>query len=89
VEDADVIYTDVWVSMGQEDDKDKIEMMIPYQINGELIKKSKKNLKIMHCLPAHRGMEITSEILDGEHSIVWEQAENRLHAQKGLLKYLY
>ena len=89
VYEADVIYTDVWVSMGQDEEKEKIEKMMPYQINSKLLKFAKKDVKVMHCLPAHREMEITSEILDSDHSIVWEQAGNRLHAQKGLLKFLY
>ncbi len=89
VYEADVIYTDVWVSMGQDEEKEKIEKMMPYQINSKLLKLAKKDVKVMHCLPAHREMEITSEILDSDHSIVWEQAGNRLHAQKGLLKFLY
>ena len=87
--EADVIYTDVWISMGQEEEKNKIEMMMPYQVNSDLLKHAKTDVKVMHCLPAHREMEITSEILDSNHSIVWEQAENRLHAQKGLLKFIY
>ncbi len=87
--EADVIYTDVWISMGQEEQKDKIERMMPYQVNSALLKHAKKDAVVMHCLPAHREMEITSEILDSDHSIVWEQAENRLHAQKGLLRFLF
>ena len=89
VYEADVIYTDVWVSMGQDEEKEKIGKMMPYQINSKLLKLAKKDVKVMHCLPAHREMEITSEVLDSDHSIVWEQAGNRLHAQKGLLKFLY
>ena len=60
-----------------------------YQVNSALLKHAKKDAVVMHCLPAHREMEITSEILDSDYSIVWEQAENRLHAQKGLLKFLF
>ena len=89
VKDADVIYTDVWVSMGDEESSDKIYKMKPFQVNRELISYAKKDVKIMHCLPAHRELEITSEILDSENSIVWEQAENRLYGQKGLLYYLF
>lgn len=89
VKGADVIYTDVWVSMGQAEEEEKINMMMPYQVNAELLKNASPEVKIMHCLPAHRGLEITSEILDSNKSIVWQQAENRLHAQKGLFKFLF
>lgn len=89
VKDADVIYTDVWVSMGDEESTQKIYDLRPYQVNKELILNAKQDVKIMHCLPAHRELEITSEVLDSPNSIVWTQAENRLHAQKALLKFLY
>ncbi len=89
VKDADVIYTDVWFSMGDKNNKEKKKLLKKYQINKKLINYAKKDVKIMHCLPAHRGEEITSEVLDGHNSIVWQQAENRLHAQKALLIYLY
>jgi len=84
IEGVDVIYTDVWVSMGQEDKREqKLEAFEGFQLNDTLLAES--NAKIMHCLPAHRGEEITDTVLESDRSIVWDQAENRLHAQKALL----
>lgn len=86
---ADVVYTDVWVSMGEErQSKDKKKKLEKYQINGDLLSCSKKDVMVLHCLPAHRGEEITDEVIDGPHSAVFDQAENRLHAQKALLEML-
>jgi len=89
VSDADVVYTDVWLSMGDEKNKQKLTALKSFQVNYKLLKYAKEEVKVMHCLPAHRGQEITSEVLDGKNSIVLQQAENRLHAQKALLVYLY
>ena len=89
VKNADVIYTDVWISMGQEEDtENKKKLLLPYQINQKLVDAAKKDVLVMHCLPAHRGMEIKSEVLDGKHSIVFDQAESRLHVQKAILETL-
>jgi ornithine carbamoyltransferase len=86
VREADVIYTDVWVSMGMEKEQEEREHIFrPYQVNERLVSAAKKDVVVMHCLPAHRGLEITDEVLDGPHSIVFDQAENRLHAQKAIL----
>jgi ornithine carbamoyltransferase len=89
VADADIIYTDVWASMGHENEAEqRKKIFMPYQLNKELLKSAKKDYKIMHCLPAHRGEEITDAIIDGPASIVFDQAENRLHIQKGIMVWL-
>jgi len=89
IRDSDVIYTDTWVSMGAEKEKEKrIAAFKDYQLNKKLLKKAKKELLVMHCLPAHRGEEITDEVMDAPFSIVFEQAVNRLHLQKAILATL-
>jgi ornithine carbamoyltransferase len=89
VEGADVLVTDTWVSMGQEDDGlDRAAPFRPYQINAELLARANEGAIVLHCLPAHRGDEITDEVMDGPASLVWDEAENRLHAQKALLAWL-
>jgi len=88
-EKASVLYTDTWVSMGQEAEEEaRIQAFKDFQINSDLLKPAKDDVKVMHCLPAHRGEEITDEVIDGPHSIVYDQAENRLHVEKALLKLL-
>jgi len=83
---ADVLYADVWVSMGQEDEaQDRLKIFQPYQINQQLLNYAHPNARVMHCLPAHRGEEITDEVIDGKQSIVFDQAENRLHVQKAIM----
>ncbi len=86
---ADVVYTDAWVSMGQEKEAEaKKKKFQGYQISSRLLSCSKKDAVVLHCLPAHRGEEITDEVMDGPHSAVFDQAENRLHTQKALLEFL-
>ncbi|ALA56836.1 ornithine carbamoyltransferase [Nitrospira moscoviensis] len=89
VKEADVVYTDVWISMGREREQARrLKTLSPYQLNGRLLQKAKPDAIVMHCLPAHRGEEITAEVLDGPQSVVIDQAENRLHMQKAILVQL-
>ena len=89
VKTADVIYTDTWVSMGQEDEREKrIAAFKGYQVNRELMALAPKHAKVMHCLPAYRGFEITDEVVESEQSVIFDEAENRLHFQRALLKKL-
>ena len=85
---ADVLATDVWVSMGQADAPERRAALGSYQVNDELLAQAAPDAIVLHCLPAHRGEEITAEVIDGPASVVWDQAENRLHAQKALLAWL-
>jgi ornithine carbamoyltransferase len=87
VDNADVVYTDVWVSMGQESEREaKEKLMLPYQVSQKLMNKAKPDALFMHCMPAHRGLEVLPEVIDGDRSIVFDQAENRLHAHKAILE---
>jgi ornithine carbamoyltransferase len=86
LEDADVVYTDTWISMGQEGDREqRLEAFQRYQLNDRLLGFAPGNAVVMHCLPAHRGEEITDAVLDGPRSLILEQAENRMHAQKAII----
>ncbi|NUR86230.1 MAG: ornithine carbamoyltransferase [Nonomuraea sp.] len=85
---AHVVATDTWVSMGQDGKDERVAALMPYQVNGELMEHAADDAIVLHCLPAYRGYEITAEVLDGARSAVWDQAENRLHAQKALLHWL-
>ena len=86
---ADVIVTDTWVSMGQDHAHNKIAAMMPYQVNDRLMALAKPTAKFLHCLPAHRGEEATDAVLDGPQSVIWDEAENRLHAQKSILLWCF
>ncbi len=89
VRGADVIYTDVWASMGQEAESEKRRRVFPpYQVNEKLVGEAKSDAIVMHCLPAHRGQEITDGVADGPHSVLFDQAENRMHAQKGIIAWV-
>jgi ornithine carbamoyltransferase len=84
--EADVVYTDVWASMGEEQEaEERARIFRPYQVNDVLLRKAKSDVIVMHCLPAHRGQEIADAVCDGPHSVLWDQAENRMHAQKAVL----
>jgi ornithine carbamoyltransferase len=86
---ADIVTTDVWTSMGFESEKkERIKDFADWQVDTDMMKLANKDALFMHCLPAHRGEEVTSEVIDGSQSVVWEEAENRLHVQKALLEYL-
>jgi ornithine carbamoyltransferase len=89
VRGADVLYTDVWTSMGQEAEASKrVGVFRPYQINAELLRHAKPDAIVLHCLPAHRGEEITDDVMEGPQSVIFDQAENRLHVQKAVLEML-
>ncbi|MEU4546133.1 ornithine carbamoyltransferase [Nonomuraea dietziae] len=88
-EGAHVIATDTWVSMGQEGKEERVAALMPYQVNSALMARADREAIVLHCLPAYRGYEITAEVLDGPDSLVWDQSENRRHAQKALLQWLW
>jgi ornithine carbamoyltransferase len=89
VKDADVVYTDVWISMGREREQTRrLRTLTPYQLNTRLLQRAKPDAIVMHCLPAHRGEEIMADVLDGPQSVIIDQAENRLHMQKAILSHL-
>jgi ornithine carbamoyltransferase len=89
VEAADVIVTDTWLSMGQKDSKEKLGAMLPFQVNDSLMAKAAPGALFLHCLPAHRGEEVTASVIDGPQSLVWDEAENRLHVQKAILLWCF
>jgi ornithine carbamoyltransferase len=89
VEAADVVVTDTWVSMGQKDSKDKLGAMLPFQVNDGLMARAAPGALFLHCLPAHRGEEVTASVIDGPQSLVWDEAENRLHVQKAILLWCF
>jgi ornithine carbamoyltransferase len=89
VKGADCVVTDTWVSMGDKDGKLRHNLLKPYQVNARLMAKAKPDALFMHCLPAHRGEEVTDEVIDGPQSVVFDEAENRLHAQKGILAWCF
>ena len=86
---ADIVVTDTWVSMGQDHAHDKLAAMAPFQVDDELMAAAKPDAQFLHCLPAHRGEEVTETVIDGAQSLVWDEAENRLHAQKSVLRWVF
>ena len=84
---SDCVVTDTWVSMGDRNGSRRHNLLKRYQVNGRLMARAKPDAIFMHCLPAHRGEEVTDEVMDGPHSVVFDEAENRLHAQKGILTW--
>lgn len=86
---ADVVVTDTWISMGQAGGEAKLKAMMPYQVTPALMVKAKADARFLHCLPAHRGEEVTAEVIDGRQSLIWDEAENRLHAQKSVLLWAF
>ncbi len=89
VADADIIVTDTWISMGQDHAETKLKALMPYQVTAALMAAAKPDAGFLHCLPAHRGEEVTSEVIDGPQSLIWPEAENRLHAQKSILRWCF
>ena len=85
--DADVVVTDTWVSMGDADAKRRMALLAPFQVTSDVMAKAKENAIFMHCLPAHRGEEVTAEVIDGKQSVIWDEAENRKHVQKAILHW--
>jgi ornithine carbamoyltransferase len=86
---ADIVVTDTWISMGQAHADTKLKALMPYQVTAALMAQAKPDAKFLHCLPAHRGEEVTSEVIDGPQSLIWPEAENRLHAQKSVLRWCF
>ena len=89
VVDADIVVTDTWISMGEAHADTKLRALAPYQVDAALMAAAKPDAKFLHCLPAHRGEEVTAEIIDGPQSLIWAEAENRLHAQKSVLRWCF
>ena len=89
VEGADIVVTDTWISMGQAHAEAKLKALTPYQVDAVLMALAKPDAKFLHCLPAHRGEEVTPEVIDGPQSLIWQEAENRLHAQKSVLRWCF
>ncbi|MDD1451227.1 ornithine carbamoyltransferase [Sphingomonas sp. H160509] len=89
VEGADIVVTDTWISMGQAHAEAKLKALTPYQVDAALMALAKPDAKFLHCLPAHRGEEVTPDVIDGPQSLIWQEAENRLHAQKSVLRWCF